>query len=611
MSGIKMKDNFPKITVVTITYNAEKFLEDTILSVINQDYPNIEYIIIDGDSKDSTIDIIKKYEKHISCWISEPDNGIYDAMNKGIDKATGEWINFMNAGDSFVDNTIISKIFNTNKNQYDLIYGDHIYIKQNSSEYIKAYGISQVYNTMPFSHQSLFTKTKVAKELKFNTYLNIVSDYEFIVRAHKKNYSFFYTNFAVANYIANGISEQNLFFTHLEQTYVISKYLNNPIDVLSTDVFNALFFNYIDKRYRVLDYNKTQFFNIFIRLNKEIEDFFVKYKNINLYGFGTIGKYIYNNHKDFIDAIVDKEYEKLSLKDGIEIFDINYLKTNDNPILISVLGREDVIAEYLTKNLDIEKGRIFFLNYLENGESLVQIEHYQQKTLDFINKHIQDNHLKILEVGGIPSKKDSIAKRLAKKNYLVTQIDLWSNIIEERYDGIHFMKMDANNTSFEDSSFDVIFGSAVLEHISNLDIFLKEMYRILDKNGIVVLHGAPIWNSHCGHHVYVHIDDVKYEFCNFNPIPDWGHLLYSSEEMKNILLSKKIPNKHADAICNMIYDSNLLNRLTYDEIIALITNTNFKILEISTARWTKPTKEIIEKNSIVSDYGEIYVVLKK
>ncbi|MDX4067252.1 glycosyltransferase [Aliarcobacter skirrowii] len=604
MSGIKMKDNFPKITVVTITYNAEKFLEDTILSIINQDYPNIEYIIIDGDSKDSTIDIIKKYEKHISCWISEPDNGIYDAMNKGIDKATGEWINFMNAGDSFVDNTIISKIFNTNKNQYDLIYGDHIYIKQNSKEYTKAPGLKQIYNTMPCCHQSLFSKVKIAKELKFNTYLNIASDYDFILRAYKKNYSFLYTNFAIANYLENGISEQNVFFTHLEQIYVISKYIKDPTDVLSTDVFNSLFFNYIDK---------NNFTYVFTKLTKDIDDLFDKHKNINLYGFGTIGKFIYNKYKDSISAIVDKEYKRLSLKDDVEIFDIDFLKTNDNPILISALGREDIIAEYLTTNLGISNDRILILNNIHNNlkKSEESLEHYQQKTLDFIYKHIKNDQLKILEVGGIPTKKDSIAKRLAKKDYLVTQIDLWSNIVEEKYDGIHFMKMDANNTIFKDSSFDVIFGSAVLEHISNLDIFLKEMYRILDKNGIVVLHGSPIWNSHCGHHVYVHIDDAKYEFCNFNPIPDWGHLLYSPKEMKTILLSKGIPEKHIEAICNMVYDSNLLNRLTYDDIMELMKKTDFKILEISTARWTKPTKELIEKNSLISDYGEIYVVLKK
>ncbi len=84
---------------MTVTYNAEELLEETILSVINQSYKNIEYIIIDGASTDGTIDIIKKYEEKIDYWMSEPDEGIYFAMNKAIEKATGKWINFMNAGD--------------------------------------------------------------------------------------------------------------------------------------------------------------------------------------------------------------------------------------------------------------------------------------------------------------------------------------------------------------------------------------------------------------------------------------------------------------------------------------------------------------------------------
>ena len=105
-----MTNNFPKVTIVTVTYNAEEYLEQTIKSVIKQDYPNIEYIIIDGASSDRTVEIIKEYQKYISYWTSEPDSGIYDAMNKGIDIATGEWINFMNAGDSFVEKNTISKV---------------------------------------------------------------------------------------------------------------------------------------------------------------------------------------------------------------------------------------------------------------------------------------------------------------------------------------------------------------------------------------------------------------------------------------------------------------------------------------------------------------------
>ncbi|HAH56818.1 MAG TPA: glycosyltransferase, partial [Bacteroidales bacterium] len=85
------------MTVVTVVFNGVEFLEDTIKSVIGQTYDNVEYIIVDGGSKDGTLDIIKKYEYAIDYWVSEPDKGIYDAMNKAIDLGSGDWINFMNA----------------------------------------------------------------------------------------------------------------------------------------------------------------------------------------------------------------------------------------------------------------------------------------------------------------------------------------------------------------------------------------------------------------------------------------------------------------------------------------------------------------------------------
>ena len=106
-----MERNNPLISVVTVSYNAVSVIEQTIFSVINQTYPNVEYIIIDGGSTDGTVDIIKKYADKITYWVSEPDKGIYDAMNKGIELATGEWINFMNAGDSFYSFSILELIF--------------------------------------------------------------------------------------------------------------------------------------------------------------------------------------------------------------------------------------------------------------------------------------------------------------------------------------------------------------------------------------------------------------------------------------------------------------------------------------------------------------------
>ncbi|CAN5404494.1 hypothetical protein BH09BAC4_BH09BAC4_38480 [soil metagenome] len=89
----------PTVSIITITYNAERFLERTIQSVVAQQATDFEYVIIDGASTDGTLDIIKRYEKHITTWISEPDRGLYDAMNKGLHRARGQYVWFMNAGD--------------------------------------------------------------------------------------------------------------------------------------------------------------------------------------------------------------------------------------------------------------------------------------------------------------------------------------------------------------------------------------------------------------------------------------------------------------------------------------------------------------------------------
>ncbi|RHJ54940.1 glycosyltransferase family 2 protein [Bacteroides sp. AM10-21B] len=166
-----------KISVVTVCYNAADTIERTMLSVLNQTYHDIEYIIIDGGSTDGTVDIIRKYADKIAYWVSEPDKGIYDAMNKGIKVATGEWINFMNAGDIFCDKNVLTNIFSTGSvDEYSFLFSD-FYVYEKGIK-IK---VSASYEKGILLHQSIIYKRKLHDRLGdyIVTPHYIVSDYLF------------------------------------------------------------------------------------------------------------------------------------------------------------------------------------------------------------------------------------------------------------------------------------------------------------------------------------------------------------------------------------------------------------------------------------------------
>lgn len=189
-----MKNN-PLISVVTISYNAVTTIEQTILSVINQTYKNIEYIIIDGGSTDGTVDIIKKYSDRISYWVSESDKGIYDAMNKGIEKASGEWINFMNSGDLFYNKDIISKIFKkSNYNDVDILYGDRISVYSFGFLYQMPNQLKCIESFFPIFHQSTFIRGDIMKDMKYDVNFKISADYNFFYKAYHEGFRFEYVN---------------------------------------------------------------------------------------------------------------------------------------------------------------------------------------------------------------------------------------------------------------------------------------------------------------------------------------------------------------------------------------------------------------------------------
>jgi Glycosyltransferases involved in cell wall biogenesis len=208
----------PLITVITVVLNGEKTLEETIKSVISQTYPNVEYIIIDGGSTDGTLDIIKKYEDYIDFWVSEPDKGIYDAMNKGIDLATGQWINFMNAGDEFFnDNTIffIYQNVKTLNSNYDILYGK-VGIINEKGEIDAIYGLDEkdslkkLKKYMSIPHQSTFYRLEFFKKTgKYDNDFKIAGDYEILLRSYK-NLQIKFLDSVLSLMLSNGVSQTQI-----------------------------------------------------------------------------------------------------------------------------------------------------------------------------------------------------------------------------------------------------------------------------------------------------------------------------------------------------------------------------------------------------------------
>jgi glycosyltransferase involved in cell wall biosynthesis len=178
-----------KFSIITVTRNSEKYLVDTILSVVNQTYSNVEYIIIDGGSTDATKDILHKYKEHFSHYISEPDEGIAHAMNKGIDLATGNYVLFLNSDDYLIDDNILNHISIQMKNMLDIYIFKVNFLYENDRHKISLNRNLGPYTNIKMGscHQGQFvTRDLLIKLNKFDTNLKINFDYDFLLRAYRE-----------------------------------------------------------------------------------------------------------------------------------------------------------------------------------------------------------------------------------------------------------------------------------------------------------------------------------------------------------------------------------------------------------------------------------------
>ena len=205
------------VSIITICFNSEAVIKKTIESVLNQTYTDIEYIIIDGASKDKTVEIAESYkdafaEKGIDYKIfSEPDKGIYDAMNKGIAKATGELVGLINSGDFYEPQMIETAVKAFEEKPYDIFYGDINLIKDNGQIIVKKSRYDKFPTSRHWNHPTMVVRKAYYDEIGAYKCEGIHDDFEFFLRARKKNARITIKNVTLANFITGGTSNQKSF----------------------------------------------------------------------------------------------------------------------------------------------------------------------------------------------------------------------------------------------------------------------------------------------------------------------------------------------------------------------------------------------------------------
>ena len=213
-----MNNPHPKFSIITVTYNAGKVLEDTIQSVVFQTYRNVEYIIVDGGSTDNTLDVAHKYQERINKVISEPDKGLYDAMNKGIRMATGDYLCFLNAGDELHENETLQKIVFTLKGKElpDVIYGETAIVDE-EGHFLHMRRLSTPEHLhwksfkegMLVCHQAFFARRELALANPYDLRYRFSADFDWCIRIMKQSKNLHNTHLTLIDYLNEGMTTQN------------------------------------------------------------------------------------------------------------------------------------------------------------------------------------------------------------------------------------------------------------------------------------------------------------------------------------------------------------------------------------------------------------------
>lgn len=344
--------NKPKFSIITVVKNDALGLENTIKSVIKQNLSNYEHIIIGGESTDNTNYIIRKYQNNLSKSIIEKDNGIYFAMNKGLDFCTGEYVNFLNSGDTYASKDTLKQVSN-NLNEYTEILSGSIYsINLSGDKIYKSWKDHFHPEQFMFCfHQAMFTKITIFDKYRFNTIYKVAADYEWALRCYLDKIKFDFIDLPLVNFREGGFSEINKIKSRIEELFIQSCYFECNNNILETNSLAKL------KLYA----NRNNFIlpKLLAKLDAQLLLFKKFEPNINLYGLGTVFSYIMNSKILDYRNVYDRNFIKFNkISKKCSAMNPNDISSDTKSyFLITALGYEKEIQSFLISK-GIEKNKI-------------------------------------------------------------------------------------------------------------------------------------------------------------------------------------------------------------------------------------------------------------
>ena len=336
-----------RISVITVCLNSKKTIERTIQSVVNQKIKDLEYIIIDGGSNDGTQEIIKKYEDYISYWISEPDNGLFFAMNKGIEKATGDIIAILNSDDYYESDTL-AKVHNYFQKNIDIVCGDEYVISNEIKTVLRfKYGEEkEIHKRIIYCHPAFFVKKSAYEKVGlFNTKYKYSSDYEWMIRAYDNNLKILKVNDIFTNCEDGGFGNSHLYEATIEQRNAALEHslsVEMDEDIEKYYSIQLEYVKYIENYNKLLKQKKINVVDIYRKLSDILE--IDINKKIYIWGVGRNGDRAFNffekiriNLEGFIDSNIS-----IKKKRGLFVYSPNEIKNNSYIIITPFEYRSEI-----------------------------------------------------------------------------------------------------------------------------------------------------------------------------------------------------------------------------------------------------------------------------